>query len=383
LVVGLSSALLLLVFGTSAVFAGSTGYDKVVSLPSDEVYEGDYMAWGDIVEIYGTVNGDVYVAGGHVTIDGHVNGDVLVAGGQVNVSGMISQDLRVGGGQVNITGVVGRNITAVGGDIQLTSAASIGGSVVAAGGNVIISTPVNGDLKAGAGSLTIAAPVNGNVDAGVETLRLSTNAQVNGDVNYYSQVDASIDSGASVSGQIHRKEIPAGHMPTEDQFDNFFAGLDVFTKSLSFMTTLVVGLLMVKFFPHFTQRGADTITEHPVASFGVGFLSLIVVPVSFVLLLITVLGIPLAFIGIVLFGIILYFSRVLVMVFLADWLLAKFNKKAKLGWVFVAGIFLYYLISLIPILGGLIKALVVVAGLGAFFMSYRVTWRAGHKAKIV
>src|SRR3989344_5110306 len=132
--VGVGLSLLLLVGASSAVLAGNTGYDKVVSLPAGEVHDGDYMAWGDIVEIYGEVNGDVYVAGGQVTIDGRVNGDVLVAGGQVNVSGMISQDLRVAGGQVSVTGVVGRNVTAVGGDVNFTSAASIGGSGVTAGG---------------------------------------------------------------------------------------------------------------------------------------------------------------------------------------------------------------------------------------------------------
>ncbi len=386
IVVGALGVLLLLTVGAPHAWAKGNQGDlgRVVSLPASEVVVGDYFAYGDIVEISGDVDGDVYVAGGQVTVDGHINGDLLVAGGQVNISGTVSQDVRAAGGQVTITGAIGRNVTLAGGDVQLTSAAALGGSVVAAGGSVTISTPVNGNLKVGAGNLTIAAPVMGDVEAGVETMRLSSNAMVDGDLVYYSNTDASIASDASVSGAVTRKEFPGkAEMPDQKQINKAVAGFSLFTKSLSLATTLAVGFLMVKFFPNFVRRGALVLHEHPWGSFGVGFLSIIIVPLAFVLLLVTLVGIPLAFIGLTLYGLIFYFSRVLVMVFMADWILARFNKKMTLMWTLVIGIFFYYLISMIPILGGLIKALFVVAGLGAFFMSYRATWQEASKAKIV
>jgi hypothetical protein len=55
----------------------------------------DYFAPGPLVEMSGTVDGDVYAAGGQVLIDGRVNGHVLVAGGRVMLSGVVTQNVRV------------------------------------------------------------------------------------------------------------------------------------------------------------------------------------------------------------------------------------------------------------------------------------------------
>ena len=87
--------------------AGQRGSDSRATVPAPQVVEGDYFAFGKVVEISGTINGDLYASGGQVVIDGRVNGDVLVAGGRVSISGTVSQDVRAAGGQITIAGSVG------------------------------------------------------------------------------------------------------------------------------------------------------------------------------------------------------------------------------------------------------------------------------------
>src|SRR5262252_1547947 len=103
---------------------------RPAGVPAGRVIDRHAFAAGPLVEISGTVNGDVYAAGGQVLIDGRVNGDVLVAGGRVMLSGAVAQNVRVAGGQVTFSGTVGRNVTVFGGNVELTPGAMITGSLV-------------------------------------------------------------------------------------------------------------------------------------------------------------------------------------------------------------------------------------------------------------
>src|SRR5579884_3666105 len=75
---------------------------RIVTLPADEVVNEDYFAWGYVVEILGTVHGDVYAAEGEIRMAGTVDGDLLAAGGKVRMEGKVSQNARIAGGEVKI-----------------------------------------------------------------------------------------------------------------------------------------------------------------------------------------------------------------------------------------------------------------------------------------
>src|SRR3989344_6424504 len=117
---------------------GPNNERKIV--PAGEVIKEDYSAVGEVVEISGTVEGDVYVAGGQLFIDGTVDGDVLALGAIVNISGTVTQDVRVLGGQVVVSGEIGRNATMAAMNITFTESAQVKGNVVAGGANVTLAS---------------------------------------------------------------------------------------------------------------------------------------------------------------------------------------------------------------------------------------------------
>lgn len=156
------------------------GEHEVTILPAGRVINKDYFAYGERVEISGTVNGDVYAAGGQVLVDGVVNGDLLAAGGTVIISGKISQDARIAGGQVTINGEIARNLTVAGGNINLTNTAVVHGGVVAAGGTVVLAVPVGRDARVAAGNLTVSDTINGDLHAAAGKIRLTSKAAVGG-----------------------------------------------------------------------------------------------------------------------------------------------------------------------------------------------------------
>lgn len=340
--------------------AGRSGSRSRVTVPASQVVNGDYFAFGGTVEISGTINGDLYASGGQVVIDGTVNGDVLVAGGRVSLSGTVSQDVRAAGGQVTISGSVGRNLTVAGGQVELAPSTVVRGGLVAAGGNVDLSAPVTGAVKVAAGTLIVANRVGGNIDAAVGTLRIASRADVQGDVNYWSRREASVSEGARIRGKIVRNVPPERPrlFPAA-----FFAWLGF--VSINFLSTLILGLLSVRFLPRFHQSVVTTLKEKPWASLGIGFVAAVVLPVVCSLLLATVVAIPIALILLTAFFIVLYWARIYAIGRIGEFILARLRPASSRASAFVLGLFVYYLLAIIPFIGWLVVPLVMLFGLGA------------------
>lgn len=352
-------------------------------VPAAQVIDRDYFAVGPLVEISGTVNGDVYTAGGQVLIDGRVNGDVLVAGGRVTLSGHVAQDVRVAGGQVSLGGTVGRNVTVLGGNVELTPAAVITGNLVAAGGNVHLAAPLGGGAKIAAGSLIISNRVGGDVDAAVGSLRITSKAEIRGGVDYVSQREASVDPGARIEGGLTRRPPPAIPRPTPGKVVAFFVGWVLFMTAVSSVSTLILGLLSMRFLPRYHQAAVGTLRKRPWASLGVGFVAAVVTPVVGAILFATVLGIPLALILAAAYLIVLYWGRIFALHRLGEAICRLFRASPRPGWAFVLGLVIYYLLALIPVIGWMVTLLVVLSGLGAELIARKDFYVAARNREIL
>ena len=330
------------------------------SLAAGETVMGDHFGFGPLVTISGTVNGDVYAFGGQVVVDGKVNGDLLVAGGRVSISGSVSQDVRVAGGQVNLSGTVGRNITVAGGNVEMAPAAAVGGSVVAAGGNIHLASPVKGGVKIAAGSLIVSNDLGGALHAAVGALRLTSKARIAGDVNYYSQQEAEVEPGARIEGKLIRNPPPRLPQLPRERLFLFFTAVGLFILLTGFVSTLILGLLTLRYLPNYHRASVDLLRSRPWASLGLGFVAAIVIPVVCAMLFSIVLTIPIALILAAAFAILLFWARIFVISRLGELMI-----RPKRGWAFFLGLVLYYLIALIPIIGWIFVLFVMLSGLGA------------------
>jgi cytoskeletal protein CcmA (bactofilin family) len=355
---------------------------RPVSVPVGQVIDGDYFAVGPLVEVSGIVNGDLYAAGGQVLIDGRVNGDVLVAGGRVMLSGHVAQNVRVAGGQVNLGGTVGRNVTVVGGNLELTPTAAIAGSLVAAGGNVHLAAPLGRRARIAAGSLIISNRVDGGVEAAVGSLRISSKAEIRGGVHYISGREASVDPGARLEGPLTRR-LPATPRPSPAKVLALFAGLALVIMAVSFVSTLVLGLLSMRFLPRYHQAAVGTLRTRPWASLGIGFVAAVVTPVVGAILFATVLGIPLALILTAAYLIVLYWGRIFALHGLGDAICRLFRASPRPGWAFVLGLVVYYLVALIPVIGWMVTLLIVLSGLGAELIARKDFYVAARNQEIL
>ncbi len=377
-----AATLVVVIFFFSGVRAqertSSRESQRHVSVSSSQVVNGDYFAFGDSVEIAGTINGDLYASGGQVVVDGRVNGDVLVAGGRLSLSGTVSQDVRAAGGQVTITGNIGRNLTVAGGNVEVASSALVKGGVVAAGGNIDLSAPIEGAAKVAAGTLNVGNRIGADLDAAVGTLRLASKAAIQGNVNYWSGREASISEGAHIEGKIVR------NVPPEKPrfFKAAFVAWLIFV-AINFVSTLILGLLSVRFFPSFHQSVVRTLRDRPWASLGIGFIAAVVLPVGCAILFATIIAIPLGLILLSALFILLYWSRIYAIARIGEAILARLRPASSRSAAFVLGLFVYYIVTLIPIIGWFVVALVMLFGLGAELIARKHLYLAARHQNLL
>jgi cytoskeletal protein CcmA (bactofilin family) len=358
-------------------------HDSVKILPAGAVIDHDYFAYGERVEISGTVNGDVYVAGGQVLVDGRINGDLLATGGTITIAGTVAQDVRAAGGQITVNGTVGRNLTVAGGNVDLSESAVVRGGLVSAGGRVRLAAPVGTGARIVAGSVVVSGPVTGNLDAMTGDLRLTSKATVSGNLTYWSQEKASIDPGARVGGGVNRKALPEISRPRTETLLGALAGVVIVAKLVSAASTLILGLLLIYLFPGYTQSTVSTLSTRPAASFGIGFVALVVTPVAATMLLVTVLGLPIGLMTIALYLVAIFLVRVFVIMWLGRALLSWRGREVRNTWALVTGLVVYSLLTVIPFIGGLVALSAIVFGLGATLLADRNLYLAAREKEMV
>ncbi len=367
---------------TTTSSAKNIASGEVVRLEQNEVVDKDYFAWGEKVEVLGTVNGDVYIAGGNLVIDGVINGDLLAAGGDVDIKGQVTGNVRVVGGDINVSGEIGRNITVVGGSINLEQSGRVGGSLVAAGGEVDIQAPVEKEATFAAGDVILGGSIGNGVLAGVSNLTLASDAKINGDLVYWSNETLTQNPGSTVSGKITH------NLPRETKFDTSEVSsvLDkisaVFT-AIGTLSYLLIGLLFIRFFPGFSREVAKVIETKPFQSLGIGLLAIVLTPIIFILLLVTVIGIPLSLILLFGFFVLLYISKIFVALFIGQKLLEMINRKTSLYLSFIVGILVYQLFAIIPGVGIFVSIVTFFIGLGAVLISKKQVYQSLRSKEVI
>jgi cytoskeletal protein CcmA (bactofilin family) len=353
-------------------------------LPKNAVINQDYLTAKDNVRISGTVNGDVYAAGGNIDVDGTINGDLLVAGGNITITGVVKNDIRVAGGDITITNAkVGGSVTAVGGQIEIDKSTTIAGSLVGTGGRYKLLGPIGKGVTLAGGQAIFGNSVGGNVMAGIGQLSFLPNTNVNGNVYYWSDNKAQFSGTASVSGAV--KQYP----PSNNNRDNSKAitagilGTLFLIKLTDIIALLIVGLLLIALLPVYSQNAAAFISSHFVLSLLVGFLGIIITPVIIMLLVFTVIGIPLGILLLILFLATLWFARIFALLALGKFVMGKINSRTGNGWALVAGVIIYCILQIIPIVSFFTDILVALSGFGTFLTLKRNYYTNLRKKKLI
>lgn len=348
--------------------------EKAYVLGKDEVVDEDLIVGASKVRIYGTVNGDLYVAGGTVLVDGTVNGDILVVGGTVEFSGTVTKNARILGGDVLVSGEVGNNLSICAGNAEISDKAVVYNSLVIGAGTVIIDGEISGKSNIAGGVVTVSGMLSGDTKLGTGALELTSGAEAGGNLDYWSENEANISDEATVSGQVNKHDpvFNPENMISNAGKEKISGVAKTFTftaKVIWLVSAFVVGMIFVSLFPKLTSGAVEALTENSLKTAGYGLGSLFTIPIVFFFLLLTMIGAPLGFIILALYFIYIYLAKIIVSLMVGRYITKRADFKVKDAWSLFLGLAVYAALSLLPVLGGTIKFVVIIAGLGGLVIA--------------
>lgn len=321
---------------------------------------------GDDVQVNEPVEGNAFAAGGRVTVTARVDRSAFLSGGDVSVTAPIGRNLYMAGGDLRLDSVVYGKLRAAGGHVRISREALVDGRASLAGGSVEVDGGVGGGLRAHAESIVINGAIGGDVELTGERIRIGPDARIGGSLFYRSGHPIAIDPQAVVKGEI-----------TEQQKERRWLrrigrGEMVVGSSFSFGLVLI-GALMILALPRFTREAAATLRTRPVAAGGVGIAMVLGLPLMILLLVLTVIGIPLAVLFAFGYAVLLLLGYLIAAVFVGDTVLwrVKADKLQSPWWrilFMLLALVAIAIVRIVPFLGSVVVALLFLAGIGAFTM---------------
>ncbi|HTT11083.1 MAG TPA: polymer-forming cytoskeletal protein [Burkholderiaceae bacterium] len=356
----------LLCLARAAVGADPSSSDRV-----DREAGGDRFSAGGSVSVSEPVAADLLVAGGSVDVDAKVGGDVLAVGGNVRIKGDVDSGVVAGGGQVLLDARVKRSVRMAGGQVEVGSRAQLSGNLSIAGGHVRIEGPVFGSVQAAGASIVIDAPVGGDVWATGARIALGPNARIGGRLHYASESELKQDPKAIVKGGAERVDLEAGWPQGQKEAHASGSAGGVWIAGL-----MVLAAVFVAVAPSFTARVSGALMERPWFALLVGFVVLVCVPVAAIVLLVSLIGIPLGLLVLLAYPALLLLGYEMTAIGIGDLLTQRLSaaRAQSTAWragAAAAAVLLVALLAQVPILGGVVTFLALLAGLGAIVLQWR------------
>lgn len=331
-------------------FALAAEFKAADTVIIDEVIKDNLYLSGGEIAVNEIVRGDVVAAGGKLEFNNVITEDLMAAGGQIEVNNNVQGDARIAAGQVSVDATINKDLVILGGSINLRKGTLVNGDVSAFGGQIDIKGDYNGDLRASGGTVRIDAKIAGNVEIESENIKISKDTVIDGNLTYTSDKELDIDP-SQVRGDIRR---------IEPKIKKVKAALPFPWKFISFGAWLILALICAALFPKFFEKTSSAIKKSFWKSTLMGLLILIVTPIALMIILITVIGIPIAVVGFMLYIVAVYLSKIIT----AHWLGSKLYRKGKYIKM-ILGVVILTILFWIPFIGWILKLGTILVALGS------------------
>jgi cytoskeletal protein CcmA (bactofilin family) len=314
----------------------------------DGVVEGDLIVAAERLTLRGVVRGDLYVFVRELDLSGSVEGSLHGAVEQLRLtgsltggvlaacerfdladSGRVERDVRLFAEGASLEGSVGRDVLFVGDWLEVRGAVARDVEVLA------------GERAAILAGARIGRDVTARLPEG-EAVLVAEGAQVTGEV-----------------GTTHHEHGPGGGRLRRYGHAGFYL-FAVLHFAASFLFGLVLFLLLPALFRERLEGTGDLFR-----SIGLGFLALVATPVAVLAVALTVVGLPIAVLGLVGYLTALYASDLLVGSLVGRALLPPADESVSaFSRSLLAGLAVVFVAQHLPFLGFAVIVLVVLLGLG-------------------
>ncbi|AWB27189.1 polymer-forming cytoskeletal protein [Halococcoides cellulosivorans] len=297
-----------------------------------------------------TVTDGLVAYGGTVVVEGTVEGDLTAFAGSIVVteSGQVTGDIVANAGDVSIGGTVDGAVTGSAGSVRIRETGSVG------------------SIDTEAGYLQIDGSVTGSVTAAVDRLQIGPDASIGGDLTYDEDATVVGDPGAATEGSATSTDLRS-----DGAGAGAFSLLGLLAPGYFLLVDLFLGAILLIVLPRFSERVTDHGIDRPHYAAGAGVAALFAVPVFSGILILSVVGIPIALViapAVAIVG--GWIAFVYGKYTLGRWVLARFDVTDR--WLgLLAGMVGVAALGLIPIVGPLVGLIALLVGGGALIFALR------------
>ena len=312
-----------------------------------------------------------------------VNGDAVLAGGSVSLSERVGGDLYATGGSVLIDAPIAGNARLAGGHVEITRRGQVLGKTTLVGGRVTVLGKAGHQLAVFGEHVTLDGEVAGNVTIASRALSIGPNARVSGKLTYRGSVPAQIDPAAVITGGIDYLSFDF-----EDETYQPVARVVAWVGVIAFTVGLfLIGMLVIIVAPELTAHMSKLVRVRAISSFAMGLATILCVPIAIVLLMLTIVGIPFAFMLLLAWPIILIFGYLAGVMAVSDAIAGQSaGAKGRRIFLLAMGLGVMLLFARVPFAGWFIGMLLLVMGVGAMAldaMGASVPVKIGKEKRVV
>ena len=285
---------------------------------------------------------------------------------------ILPEELSIAGIHVDIQGIAEKELNVIG--IKVLTAGDFQKEVIIAAADAELGGIFQEQLTCYAANAELSGTFNSNVVLKAARITLDPNTVINGNLEYSAASIEGLEQ-ATIIGTA--SEIPLDESEEEwegwnEKTGEFTAAAAVAAWFISLGAILVTGLVINALFPHHVENVVGTISGSPWAGIGVGFVVLVAAPPAIVICLATLVGIPLGLIAGMLYLTALFISQIFSGLWLGRTITGRFRggePPQAFFWPFALGIFLIWLVGLIPFIGWLAGFIFTLLGLGALWLT--------------
>jgi hypothetical protein len=335
-----------------------------------------FMAGGDL-RIAEAIPGDAILAGGRIVTSGSVRGDEVVAGGQLELGASVDGGLYAAGGRVRLDGKAARNARIAGGEVTIGPEADVRGGLSVGGGQVEVNGHVGKYLQVAAGRTGIDGHIAGDVEVASGELNVGPGAVIDGALTYSGPQPAFVAPGAQIKGGLHYIERRhwgyGGHTGLRHGF-----GVGAWLWLFGWM---IAGGILLALWPGFARAVTEVVLHRTWMALLLGFIVLVCVPVAILLSILTIVGIPLALLGVCLYLLLFPLGYLATAAAIGESLLARLRPGTELFTrqrvlMLLAVLVALFVLTRVPVMGGILRFLVMLVGIGSLVMAAAARHRA-------
>jgi predicted anti-sigma-YlaC factor YlaD len=364
----LLSVLLLVIVMPSLAHAIEIRRDAgLASVPAGETVNDTLVVFGESVAIDGNVNGDLIAFTRTLTVRGDVAGDVVGFGQTLAIEGSVGGTVYGFGRTVDVRAPVGRNLFGFGSDVTIGDSGAVGGNATLFANNAVMRGRVGIDLTTFASDLEVSGEVVRDVEANAQRVRVVAPARIGGDLRSRvgAEADVQVAAGATIGGA---RDVEVTER--REQRNKYLTGSFYVRQVLRVAAAFAAGLVLLWIFPSLRTLTLDSGGDVLKAS-GIGFAAVFLLPILSLILAITIIGIPLALVGFVLWVVGLYFSKIIVALLVGRRLfVAPSGNVPHHAALLIAGLVIVVIAVNLPYVGGLLNFLLVLLGVGLLVMHF-------------